>query len=316
MLRWRFITGLSVIAALVGVCWLDMMLSVKGIPRGVILFPIFLACLYMLGNEVQGLLVAGGLYPRRIAVHSGTLLLATICWLACLWQQYKMEVLEETVSKHGWQWASTASFMTLLGMAIAILLCFGFEMLRYVRPGGVTINLAGAVFAVTYIGLLGSFVIQLRMAFGIAAVLSLIVVAKMGDIGAYTVGRLFGYHKMAPGLSPGKTVEGALGGIAFACLGSLIWFELIIPWTAPTNLFTGRVPHGSLAAILLFGVFVCVSGALGDLAASLIKRDVGVKDSSKSVPGFGGFLDLFDSLLMAAPVAYACWAFGFFGRDG
>jgi phosphatidate cytidylyltransferase len=314
MLRWRFITGLSVIALLIGVCWLDMLLSVKGIPRGVILFPIFLGCLYLLGNEVLDLLVAGGLYPRRVAVHTGTLLLATVCWLACLWQQYKMEVLEETVSKHGWQWASTASFTTLLGMAIAILICFGFEMLRYERPGGVTLNLAGAVFAVTYIGLLGSFVIQLRMAFGIAAILSLIVVAKMGDIGAYTVGRLFGSRKIAPKLSPGKTVEGAIGGIAFACIGSLIWFKLIIPWTEP-KLFTGFVPAGSLPACLLFGIFVCVSGALGDLAASLIKRDVGVKDSSKSIPGFGGFLDLFDSLLMAAPVAYACWAFGFFGRD-
>jgi len=212
-------------------------------------------------------------------------------------------------SPHGWHWAATASLITLLAMAGGMIIVFAGEILRYARPGGTLINLAGAVFAISYIGLLACFIIQLRMAFGIAAVLSLVVVAKMCDTGAYAVGRIFGTRKMIPSISPGKTIEGFLGGIAFAILGAWIWFNVVIPLAFRTTWFAGD-PHGvSLLGWLSFGLVVAISSVLGDLSASLIKRDVKRKDSSSWMPGFGGFLDIFDSLLIAAPVAYAWWAF-------
>lgn len=318
MLYWRIITGISISIALAGLCWLDMHISKESLPRGLLLFPLFLIGLYSFGAEVLKLIYAGGLHPNRVAVHLGNFVLAISCWCGCLYQQYRQEVLGETVSLHGWEWVANASFVTLLGLAAAILICFGAEMIRFVRPGGVTINLAGAVFAVMYVGFLASFIIQLRMAFGITALLSLIVVAKMGDTGAYTIGRIIGTHKMAPGLSPKKTIEGAIGGIIFACLGSACWFEVIIPFSAHYGFLTGgegfAPPNATIFGWISFGVAIAISGLIGDLAGSLIKRDVGVKDSGSRIPGFGGFLDLFDSLMMAAPVAYAFWAFGAFGR--
>jgi phosphatidate cytidylyltransferase len=140
--------------------------------------------------------------------------------------------------------------------------------------------------------------------FGIAAIASLAIVVKMCDIGAYTFGRLLGRRKMTPVLSPGKTWEGAVGGLAFACLGS--W--LALNWLAPA-LSAGLAPR-SAWCWLGYGLFVGIAGILGDLAEPLIKRDVGRKDSSAWMPGFGGVLDLLDSVLFAAPVAFLCWKLG------
>jgi phosphatidate cytidylyltransferase len=179
------------------------------------------------------------------------------------------------------------------------------EMRRYEKPGGVMVNLALTVFALVYVGLLLSFMIQLRVlggsTLGMLALAGMIVVVKMGDIGAYAIGRLLGRHKMAPKLSPGKTIEGAIGGLVFSCLGAYFLFQYLMPRLDATS--SGGPPF----AWLVFGVVVGAAGMIGDLAESLFKRDMGVKDSSAWMPGFGGVLDLIDSTLVAAPVAYLCW---------
>ncbi len=102
-------------------------------------------------------------------------------------------------------------------------------------------------------------------------------VVKLGDTGAYTVGRLFGRHKMAPVLSPGKTWEGAAGGIVFAVLGSWLVFHLM-----PQAM--GFTLAQASWSWLLFGPVVGVAGIVGDLAESLFKRDMGRKDSSTWMP--------------------------------
>ncbi len=124
-----------------------------------------------------------------------------------------------------------------------------------------------------------------------AVVLALTVfVPKFCDIGAYTVGRLFGKNKMAPVLSPGKTWEGFVGGMLFA-MGTAVGINSI-----------DEVMAWQLA--IPFGLLIGVAGVLGDLAESLIKRECRQKDAGHSVPGFGGALDVVDSILFAAPVAY------------
>ena len=185
----------------------------------------------------------------------------------------------------------------LFTFAGGILIAFIGEMWRYKRPGGVTINLAAAIFMMGYLGLLSCFIILLRMTYGLLPLLAMISVVKMNDTGAYTVGRLLGRHKMAPELSPKKTIEGGGGGLVFAVFAS--WFFFYVLKAGPATW-----PN-----VLFFGLAVAVSGALGDLAASLIKRDVGKKDSGSTIPGFGGLLDLFDSLILAAPVAFFWWTF-------
>jgi phosphatidate cytidylyltransferase len=165
------------------------------------------------------------------------------------------------------------------------------------------------LFAVVYVGLLLDFVVLLRLAYGVAALASLVIVVKMADTGAYAVGRLLGRHKMAPVLSPGKTWEGAVGALLLASAASWATFAWLVPAAAPDDLAPG-MPGGWL----VFGLLIGVMGMLGDLAESLLKRDAGLKDSSRWMPGFGGVLDLLDSILLAAPAAYACWALGVVGR--
>jgi phosphatidate cytidylyltransferase len=118
-----------------------------------------------------------------------------------------------------------------------------------------------------------------------------IFVPKSCDIGAYFTGRAIGRHKMTPTLSPKKTWEGAAGGLVTAVLAAL-GINAINP------LLTWPSAIG-------FGIVVGITGMVGDLMESLIKRDCEKKDASDLVPGFGGVLDVVDAILFAAPVSYA-----------
>lgn len=155
------------------------------------------------------------------------------------------------------------------------------------------------VWIVAYLGLLPSFFAQLRWLEGpgepnrgTLALALAIFVPKMGDTGAYFTGRLLGRHRMAPVLSPKKTWEGAAGGLATAVLAAIGIDSL------------GPVLRGGIGAAIGFGITVGLAGLLGDLAESLIKRDCRRKDASQAMPGFGGVLDVVDSIVFAAPVAY------------
>jgi phosphatidate cytidylyltransferase len=131
---------------------------------------------------------------------------------------------------------------------------------------------------------------------GTALVMFPIAVTWGTDIGAYAFGRMFGKRKLMPSVSPGKTVAGAIGGIAAAIASS--WFYITV----------FLKPFGHLAltplGMILFGIAISVAGQTGDLAESLLKREAGVKDSSSLLPGHGGLLDRWDSLLFTVPVAY------------
>jgi len=310
MLSRRLFFGTLIIAVVLGLSWLDYSIYRYGfakeiiwLPRGIIMLPTYLVCLVLMTREVLRLLNAAGLKPLASTVYLGTLLIAISCWIATVVQQYNLDVLKNTTSRGGWEWVATASVTALLAVACGVILAFAAEMRRYSHPGGVTINLAGAVFTFAYLGLLSCFMIQLHMAYGIGAILSLAVVTKMCDTGAYTFGKLFGRYRITPRLSPGKTLEGTIGGLFFACIGAWFWFDVVLP-------YLDKVPTHFLGW-MMFGLAVALAGMVGDLAGSLMKRDSHMKDSGHSVPGFGGVLDVCDSILMAAPVAYVFWVFGF-----
>ena len=206
------------------------------------------------------------------------------------------------------------------------------------QPGGTLAKIAVGVFSLVYIGLMFTFAVQIRLFWGVGAIAAWIISVKMGDIGAYTVGRLFGRNKMSPTISPGKTVEGAMGALLFALIGSWISFRGVsiplfsrwislhgvsLPWFSGWWVpFRGIVqlapPYvetmpGLPSGWLIFGLLMGSVGMLGDLAESLLKRDVGCKDSSAWMPGFGGVLDILDSLLLTAPIAWLCWSLGIVG---
>lgn len=167
-------------------------------------------------------------------------------------------------------------------------------------------NISVTVFGLMYVWFLSSFLLALRhlggaqgqlylnadnwLEYGQYCLLTCIMVTKSGDIGAYTFGRLFGSVKLAPKISPGKTIEGAFGALITST-----GVSMALSYSAWGVL----KPMQALA----FGIIVSFAGLCGDLAESMFKRSAGVKDSG-SVPGFGGVLDILDALLVSAPVAY------------
>ncbi len=189
--------------------------------------------------------------------------------------------------------------------AFAVLALFLSSAIRFDQPGKSLETLGAELLIVSYVGVLLSVTAQLRWVAGPDAgylVLgSLIIAVKCGDTGAYTLGRLFGKRKMVPWLSPGKTWMGALGALLGAGLGAWAWLQ----WATPH--FNAGWQPGDWYWVVLYGVVVGVAGLVGDLCESLIKRDVGQKDSATLLPGFGGLLDLLDSVIYAGPVAYVLW---------
>jgi CDP-diglyceride synthetase len=175
------------------------------------------------------------------------------------------------------------------------------------RVAGAMANAGGTLLAIVYLGVLPGFFLPICMTHSAWMMLAIVAVVKCADIGAFATGKLLGRHKLIPWLSPGKTVEGFFGGLVLAGLvGAAIGY--MMKCSPPVNPQDAeRWSHISVPlAILgggLSGVLLGAVGQLGDLLESLLKRDAGVKDSG-TVPGFGGVLDILDSPLLAAPVAY------------
>ncbi|HVE77993.1 MAG TPA: phosphatidate cytidylyltransferase [Gemmatimonadaceae bacterium] len=131
---------------------------------------------------------------------------------------------------------------------------------------------------------------------GAAVVAFPLVLTWASDIGAYAAGRLLGRHKLIPSVSPGKTVEGAVGALVVTAVVSWAYARWVL---RPASQLT-LTPEGAV----LFGVVISTAAQVGDLVESLFKRSANVKDSSRLIPGHGGVLDRVDSLLFTLPVAY------------
>ena len=194
--------------------------------------------------------------------------------------------------------------------AAVIMTAFIAEMPRYRDSAGAVPRIALALWFVAYLGLLPSFLIQLRWPPPQYGALSMaIFVPKCGDIAAYFTGRFIGRHRMTPALSPKKTWEGFVGGLVGAVVAALILNHFYLKELLEGKFMSAfqineTVLRGGDWAALGFGLTVGLAGVLGDLAESLIKRDCRRKDAADTVPGFGGVLDVIDSILFAAPVAY------------
>ena len=136
--------------------------------------------------------------------------------------------------------------------------------------------------------------------------LSVLFLVWMSDTGAYFVGRRFGRHKLAPSISPGKSWEGAWGGVITVILLSGIWvaFDLYTGSVdRHASIFTRLTLNGGVVLMFLTVAFMAIVGILGDLTESLMKRSVGLKDSGNVLPGHGGVLDRVDALLPVLPLA-------------
>ena len=182
---------------------------------------------------------------------------------------------------------STALSFGLTMTVAATFLWFLFEPSRE----RVAENIAATLLGVVYVPFFGAHVILMTgMPHGAAITISYIALVAFTDIGAYATGSIFGKHPMAPSVSPKKSWEGTVGATIVVFVAALIGGPFMRPFNIGSAL--------ALAAV------VAVVSPLGDLAESLIKRDLGVKDMGTILPGHGGVLDRIDSLLLVAPAAY------------
>jgi phosphatidate cytidylyltransferase len=190
---------------------------------------------------------------------------------------------------------------TLTHVVIAILAVVAATVFRRGIDGRPMLAAATTVLCVIYVSLI-AYVFDLRFNDYVVSALGGTVLAMFPilltwatDVGAYVFGRMFGAHKLMPSVSPGKTIEGAAGGLLLAVVIGWLYVRYVLH------------PYAQLAlmplATIVFAACVSAVAQIGDLAESLLKREAGIKDSSAIIPGHGGVLDRFDSLLFVLPVA-------------
>ncbi len=297
MLFWRLVFGPILIAAFVALLWADLRLG----PLAPLLALLVLAISTRMCWEYVSLLNVRRfrLDWRVLAALAGVVVLAN--WIPTA------ETLGSAPDGLGgpgsglWM-ARLGPSMVMLGLAQMVL--FIRAMARFREPGTTLENLGAEFLGLGYVAVFASCTAQLRwVGEGLLAYVplaSLVVTVKCGDTSAFFVGRAVGGRKMAPLISPGKTIAGGLAAIVGGMLGGWLWLRYAIPG------LTGQTA-GPAWALAVYGALIAAAGLLGDLAESLIKRDVGQKDAPALFPGFGGLLDIVDSVLFCGPLALLLW---------
>lgn len=210
---------------------------------------------------------------------------------------YVMTLVYYIVLQISLLWGLPVAYSAMVIMVVAAFLALLFVYV-FTFPKYHANQIMAAMFAFLYAPFMLSFIYLLREGFGVGIYLVWFVfLASWGsDTCAYAVGVLIGKHKMTPKLSPKKSVEGAVGGVVGAALLFVLYTGLVL------NRYTGITLSLPFAAVL--GAAGALISMVGDLAASAIKRDHGIKDYGKLIPGHGGIMDRFDSVIVTAPVVF------------
>ncbi len=287
MLRTRLWMGALLIFAFAASLGLDEWLSAyPAVPPYPCWFIVSVLAMIGCCRELRQLLRRRGIRTSRLVSYGSLILIVCANWVP--WLNEELGVGDRLA------WPLAAA-------CVANMVVLMREAAVYREPGQAVLTAGGGLLIVFYLGVLGTFAIQLRwLQHGLLALTAYIAAAKFGDIGAYFGGRAFGRHKLSPHLSPNKTVEGALAGAMTSVLGTS---AVVLLWQR----ITGAVPPLSWSDVALFGLLVGAVAQVGDLIESMIKRDCQQKDASDIVPGFGGVLDVLDSPLFSAPLAFALW---------
>jgi len=292
LLKYRLAMGATLIAALVGVLWADEYAAGRPLPErlarwctdgvvppGVVIFPVMLLLTFMASRELARIM-----REKQILAQTGLTCAAALTGL----------IVSSALPI--WVPGPQASAVVATA-AMAVLLASLAYYSRHQNTQGVVAAAGGALLAFVYTGLMFGFVLAVRREHSAWVLLWILMVTKASDIGAFTLGKLFGRHKMIPWLSPGKTWEGLLGGVVFASATAAAGVVLLEQSGVEPSL-----PSVGSAAVV--GIIAAFFGQAGDLIMSLFKRDAGRKDSGHSLPGFGGVLDVLDSPLLVTPLAY------------
>jgi len=258
-------------------------LGIETIPPGLI---IFVTCCFLIplgSTELAAMARAGGTRCNSgLAAASGILVLCTM-WIGSAIPP-----------------GPEASLLVTSLPASSLAACFFVSLAVYSwggRTEGVLPAAASTLFFATYLGLFLGFYMMIRAEHSIWWIIGIVAIVKMCDTGAYFIGSAIGRHKLIPWLSPGKTWEGLAGGLLVSMLTA--WGLALL-----SGHWLPMEPVVSTTWALGLGLAIGLTGQVGDLVMSLIKRSAQVKDSSTLLPGLGGVMDVLDSPLLAAPVAW------------
>jgi phosphatidate cytidylyltransferase len=288
VLKHRLTFGPVLIALLIGAIWLDEWLEgLTGFP-GLIILPLLIAAVLGAVQEIAPIM-------RALQTQASRRVLSICALLGLIATSLTPIVFEGD--------GGIAVVCSTGGLAMLIAMLF---YSRHRSAAGVVIATGVALICFVYLGLMSGFLFLIRREFGAWELLAVLLVTKSYDIGAFFTGSAIGKHKLIPWLSPGKTWEGLIGGAITSTLvavGVLLLGRALTGSDEPGRVLLG-IPLWQAAAI---GATLGLVGQCGDLIASIFKRDAGVKDYSKLLPGFGGIMDVIDSPLLVAPVAF--WIF-------
>ncbi len=290
--------------------------------RGNLIPLLILAAVLRASAELMSLFEATGAKPNRCFAYLMVAALAAAPWFSAAgW------LGSDVASQEGLYWPLVLMIVGTLGAAVL-------HVLRG-KPEGTFRDVGSTVFVIVYLGFLGSFALQIRSGAdvpqqtGVWFLLVTVLVTKAADIGAYFTGTAIGRTKLCPNISPAKSVEGLIGGLAtsiavatlFAASHSIaLWagtYENLIAFTSELSRFfvhNDGTQSVRWVAVIIFGLCVSAAGQFGDLFESCLKRDAGAKDSGNLIPQYGGILDLIDSPVLSLPVAWffltAVWSIG------
>ncbi|MGD2109036.1 MAG: phosphatidate cytidylyltransferase [Phycisphaerae bacterium] len=261
--------------------------------------------LLVAGLTVLGAIELGRLLRRTAAqAHIGFACVMVAALILCPWLSAAGWLGDFPAAVEGLFWEVFVLIAAVIGAAIL-------TILRR-NPDGALRDFGATCIPIFYIGFLTSFAVQLRCGRDVAGqdgawlLLFVVLTTKGSDIGAYFVGSAIGRRKIAPTLSPGKSLEGAIGGLVAGGLSGAALAEVARERSLISTLTDGTMPEGwwTLAGAFLVGLVLSAAGQLGDLLESGFKRDAGTKDSGDVIPHLGGILDLIDSPVLALPVAW------------
>jgi phosphatidate cytidylyltransferase len=266
----RIIWGSLGAALLLGLIW-----------AGSIWFTLAIGLLSILGIlEYSQLLKKQNIRPQTAAMITLSLLLQALIYISAHYFSLKQT-----------NFIIDGERIMCFFLFLAFLIVFVNELLRG-NPEQGLLNAAANFFGTVYIGFMFAYILMVRLmpgGDGLFYILFTLLVTWSNDTGAYFVGSTLGKHKLSPRISPRKSIEGSIGGL----IGGLT-----CTWVLAFLFHKRGLP------LIILGVFVVAAGQIGDLIESIIKRNAGVKDSGTFLPGHGGLLDRFDSLLLAAPIVY------------
>ncbi len=307
MLKHRLLFGSLLIFALAALIYADERLS-NGWPDGPAypmlalglppwkgtLVAVVLALLVVLGTcELHRLFTAAGFAPLGIWAACANLVLLVIAFAA------------GNMSPNDSPLLAGAAHNTTVAWLTVVLIGAAFIIGARGRVEGAVGDLGVTLLIVLYLGVLPQYILRLRFLApegGAWLLLYFLATVKVCDIGAYFTGRAIGRHKLIPWLSPKKTVEGLIGGVVASILAAVAVPRLFETFGGAPSPLALLLPEPRQACI--FGLAVALAGQAGDLLESLFKRNAQAKDSANVIPAFGGLLDVLDSPLLAAPIAY------------